>query len=133
LKISNEQNIINVVNKQLLKDGLGWGILLWFIGYLLGIILFMAVPKTLIGWVIMPVGIAITLWVLLKKVKAGPFSYYLKVAIIWTFVAVVFDYYFLVKVFKPEDGYYKLDVYLYYAFTFILPSVIGWYKTKIKK
>jgi glucan phosphoethanolaminetransferase (alkaline phosphatase superfamily) len=47
------------------------------------------------------------------------------VAIIWTIIAVAFDYIFLVKVFKPAGGYYKLDVYLYYIFTFILPVAAG--------
>jgi hypothetical protein len=41
----------------------------------------------------------------------------------------VFDYFLLVKVFKPVDGYYKLDVYLYYVLTFILPLIVGWRKS----
>ncbi len=41
---------------------------------------------------------------------------------------IIFDYFFLVKMFKPADGYYKLDVYLYYVLTFILPLVVGWGK-----
>lgn len=65
------------MSKQLLKYGLGWGIGLWLIGYLLGILLFAFVPSSLIGWIIMPVGVAITLWVLLKKIKGGSLQYYL--------------------------------------------------------
>lgn len=76
----------------------------------------------------MPIGTAITLWVLIKKVKADSLQYYLLLAVIWTLLAIVFDYFFLVKVFKPADGYYKLDVYLYYVLTFVLPLVIGWNK-----
>lgn len=79
----------------------------------------------------MPVGIIITLWVLLKKVKSNSFQYYLLLAFIWTLIAILFDYFFLVKVFKPNDGYYKLDVYLYYILTFILPLFAGWKKRKI--
>lgn len=120
------------MNKQLLKDTLGWGILLWLIGYVLGIILFMIMPPSMIGWIIMPLGTIITLWVLIKKVKANSLQYYLMLAIVWTLLAVVFDYFFLVKVFKPADGYYKLDVYLYYILTFVLPLIIGWRK-KIQK
>jgi len=116
------------MTKQLIKDGFGWGIGLWAIGYILGIVLFMAVPPALLGWVIMPIGIVITLWVLLKKIKATSFNYYFLLAIIWTLIAIVFDYFFLVKVFKPADGYYKLDVYLYYLVTFALPLVVGWRK-----
>lgn len=116
------------MNRQLLKDTLGWGFLLWLIGYGLGILLFTLVPLSLIGWIIMPIGTIITLWVLFKKVKGGSIKYFLLVGFVWTFIAIVFDYFFLVQAFKPADGYYKLDVYLYYALTFILPLIVGWRK-----
>lgn len=116
------------MNRQLLKDALGWGFLLWLIGYALGITLFSIVPISMIGWVITPIGIAIALWILFKKIKGDTFQYYFRLAIVWTLIAVVFDYFFLVKAFKPVDGYYKLDVYLYYALTFILPLIVGWRK-----
>ncbi len=116
------------MNKQLLKDALGWGVILWLIGYVLGIILFMIVLPSMIGWIIMPVGIVITLWVLLKKIKSTSFQYYLLLAVIWTLIAIIFDYLFLVKVFKPADGYYKPDVYLYYALMFATPLIVGWRK-----
>jgi hypothetical protein len=120
------------MNKQLILNTFGWGILLWFIGYLLGIVLFMAVPASLIGWVISPIGIAITVWVLFKKIKNKSLQYYLIIAVVWTVIAIVFDYFFLVKLFKPADGYYKLDVYFYYLSTFVLPLAVGWWKTKKK-
>lgn len=116
------------MDKQLIKDGLGWGILLWAIGYLLGIILFTLVPNFLIGWVIMPIGTIIALWVLFKRIKSPSIKYYFFLGIIWTVIAIVFDYLFLVKLLKPTDGYYKLDVYLYYALTFLLPVLVGWRK-----
>jgi hypothetical protein len=116
------------VNKQLLKDSLGWGVILWLIGYILGIVLFMLVPTSIVGWVIMPIGVAITLWVLLKKIKSNSVQYYLKLSIVWTIVAIILDYFLLVKVFKPVGGYYKPDVYLYYTLTFALPLIVGWRK-----
>ncbi len=119
-----------MVNKRFLFDSLGWGFILWLIGYILGIILFFVLPPSLIGWVITPIGIIITLWVLLKKVKSAAFQYYVMLAIVWTVIAVVFDYLFIVKAFNPADGYYKLDVYLYYALTFILPLCVGWWKNR---
>lgn len=117
------------MDKQLFKDGFGWGFLLWLIGYILGIILFIIVPSTMIGWVIMPIGIIIAFWVLSKKIKGNQIQRYLLISIIWTLVAIVFDYFFLVKLFKPADGYYKPDVYLYYALTFILPIIVGFRKS----
>ena len=116
------------MNKQLLKDSLGWGFVLWLIGYILGIILFFVLPPSLIGWFILPVGLIITLWVLLNKVKGDKLQYYLILAAVWTVIAVILDYFFIVKMLNPADGYYKLDVYLYYALTLITPLVIGWWK-----
>jgi hypothetical protein len=118
------------MNKQQLLDMFGWGIGLWLFGYVLGIVLFMVVPPTLIGWVLTPIGVAVTLWVLNKKIASKNFGYYLYLGFAWTAVAVVFVFLFLVMVFKPADGYYKLDVYLYYLLTFVLPVVAGWYKTR---
>ena len=92
----------------------------------------MLVPTHLIGWVLSPIATVITLWVLIKKVTGASLKYYIQIAIAWVFIAVLFDYFFLVKLLKPADGYYKLDVYLYYALMFILPVVVGWYKTRKK-
>ncbi len=110
---------------RLLRDALGWGLALWFIGYVLGVILLFALPVTLIGWVITPVGTALTLWVLLRQIGGGAFMHYLLIAVVWTAIAVLFDYLFIVRAFSPPDGYYKPDVYLYYALTFLLPLAIG--------
>lgn len=118
------------MKKTFLKDSLGWGILLWLIGYVLGMALFFVVPVNLLGWIIMPIGIIITLWVLMKKVKGTSLEYYFGLGIVWAIIAVVFDYLFLVQLLKPADGYYKLDVYLYYGITLLLPIIIGLVKTK---
>lgn len=116
------------MTKQFLKDALGWGLALWFVGYILGIVFFSVVPVAILGWAIMPIGILFTLWVLLKKVKHTSFQYYILLAVIWTIIAIVFDYFLLVKVFKPADGYYKLDVYIYYILTLTSPIIVGWKK-----
>jgi hypothetical protein len=44
------------MNKQFIKDAFGWGFILWLVGYGLGIILFMLVPLSMVGWIIMPIG-----------------------------------------------------------------------------
>ena len=119
---SNESCIkTKAMRKQFYIDAFFWGLVLWLIGYLLGMILFFVVPPDMIGWVILPIGIVITIWVLLKKIKGISFNYYLQLAIVWTLIAIVLDYLLIVKALNPADGYYKLDVYLYYALTFILP------------
>lgn len=118
------------MTKQFIKDAIGWGSGLWLIGYLLGIVLFMLVPANLIGWLLTPFATLITLWVLFKKVKGDTLRYYIMVALVWLAMAVVLDYLFLVSLLKPKDGYYKLDVYLYYALTLMLPMAVGWLKTR---
>jgi hypothetical protein len=117
------------VNKQFLKDALAWGFALWLIGYALGMILFALVPANLIGWIIMPIGTAITFWIAFKKVKGDTLQYYGLVAIVWLLIAVLGDYLFIVKALKPADGYYKPDVYLYYALTLVIPLIAGWRRT----
>jgi hypothetical protein len=109
-----------------------WGFMLWLFGYILGIIFFAFVPKDAIGWFVSPLGIIFMLWVLLKKIKREEFMCYFGLGLIWTVMAVALDYVFLVKLFKSAD-YYKLDVYVYYALTFILPIAVGWFKFKQAK
>ncbi len=116
------------MNKRLIKDAFGWGVLLWLIGYALGILFFTLLPPSAIGWVITPIGIAITVWVLLKKIKGDSLRYYLLIGLAWTAIAIVGDYLFIVRAFHPADGYYKLDVYLYYLLTLALPIAVGWWK-----
>lgn len=111
-------------NKQLLKDSLIWGLVLWLIGYVLSFILFFIVPPLMIGWIIAPIGTVITLLVLFKKIKNNNFKYYLILAIVWTLMAVILDYVFIVKLLNPV-GYYKPAVYLYYFLTFALPLFVG--------
>jgi len=109
------------MKKQFYIDAFGWGFVLWLIGYLLSMVLFFFIPTDMLGWVILPIGTIITLWVLFKKIRGNSFNYYLYLAIIWTLIAIVFDYLFIIKLLNPADGYYKLDVYLYYTLTLALP------------
>jgi hypothetical protein len=118
------------MNSSIYRVGLGWGSALWFAGYLLGFLFYFFVPPALIGWLVTPIGVALTLWVLFRKTMPMPFSRYLLVGFIWALIAVVFDYFFLVKLLNPADGYYKADVYLYYVLTFLLPVAVGWIKNR---
>ena len=117
------------MNQELAKGSLGWGFVLWLIGYVLGIALFFLLPPSVIGWVILPVGVVITLWVLMTRIHSDSLQHYAFIAAVWTVLAIVLDYVFIVKAFSSADGYYKLDVYLYYALTFALPLIAGVWKT----
>lgn len=112
---------------KIIRNNIFWGVMLWLFGYVLGIIFFAFVPKNLIGFAILPLGVALTLWVLFKKIERERFTCYIGVGVFWTIIAVILDYLLIVKLFSSPD-YYKLDVYLYYALTFILPILVGWYK-----
>jgi hypothetical protein len=68
-----------------------------------------------------------TLWVLLKKIKREKFMCYFGLGLIWTLMAVLLDYLFIVKLFQSTD-YYKADIYVYYGLTFVLPMAVGFYK-----
>lgn len=113
------------MNKGKLIDFLVWGILLWLFGYLLGIIFFIFIPAKLIGWVIMPFGILVTAWVLKTRIKDHRLQYFVALGLVWMLIAVLMDYLFIVKMLKPVGGYYKLDVYLYYLLTWLMPVILG--------
>ncbi len=117
------------MNRRFAKELLGWGVALWLVGYVLGIVLIGVVGTSLVGWLILPIGVAITCWVLVSKVRSDGIARYALLGVVWTLIAIVFDYIFIVATFHPADGYYKPDVFVYYALTFALPVLIGWWKT----
>jgi hypothetical protein len=108
-----------------LRDRFGWGVALWLVGYVLGIALYFVVPPSMIGWVLIPVGTLLTTAVLWTRVRARALEDFALIAVVWTAIAIAGDYLFIVRLLDPPDGYYKADVYLYYALTFVLPLLIG--------
>ena len=119
-----------MAKKRIFLQNLIWGFVLWLIGYVLGIVFFMIMPQNMIGWVIMPIGIVITLLVLLKRINRETFSAYLDVALVWTLMAIVLDFVFIALLFAAGASYYKVDVYIYYALTFALPLAVGAFKLR---
>ncbi len=115
--------------KKVFLNTVSWGFALWFFGYILGMVFYAFVPKEVLGWYIMPFGIFATLWVLIKKIKRDELMCYFGLGLIWTIMAIVLDYIFLVKLLNAT-GYYKPDVYLYYLLTFLIPIIVGWFKFK---
>ena len=113
------------MEKGSVRDVILWGFLLWLIGYGLGILLFAVVPAWTIGWYLLPVGVIVTTCVLWSRGPGRSFGYFLALALSWTAFAIVLDYFLIVKLFQPTDGYYKLDVYLYYVLTFVQPLIVG--------
>lgn len=116
--------------KQFIKEAFGWGLALWIFGYALSLMLFQLVSFSVIGWIITPIATAVTILVLVKKIKGDSIKYYLALGVVWSIIAIIFDYFFIVKAFNPADGYYKFDIFLYYALAFTLPLIVGWKKLK---
>ena len=92
------------MDRRFAKVLLGWGVALWLIGYILGIVLIAVVPTSLVGWVILPIGVAITCWVLVNQVRSEGLARYTLLGVVWTLIAIVFDYVFIVAAFHPADG-----------------------------
>lgn len=114
--------------KQFLNDTVVLGAAFWLIGYILGIILFLTPLAPVMGWILFvcltPVMVVVTFrWFSPRNL---PLAYFVQVAVIWTAIATVFDYFFIVRLFHPA-AYYQADVLLYYAVTFLVPAGTGWY------
>ena len=112
--------------KTILVDAPALGIFVWLIGYLAGIVLYFFLSPDILGWVLFAVFTPIVILLCYRRFgkRNESISYYAFVAAVWLIVAVVFDYSFLVKLLNPPV-YYKLDVYIYYLSTFLIPFLVG--------
>jgi hypothetical protein len=115
-----------------IKNTLFWGLILWLVGYIAGIVLFFVVPKDYIGWVITPLATLFTIWVIMYQVKRPELKCYFGLGVVWMVMAIVLDYLFIVLLFKSGSAYYKPDVLLYYFLTLTLPIGVGYWKYKHK-
>lgn len=113
--------------KTKLVDALGLGICFWLMGYVVSLILFFILPSSILGWVLLVIFTPICLYLsYLRFRKRGEgITYYLIIGVVWAIIAMILDYIFIVVAFHSQ-GYYKLDVFVYYATTFIIPLLIGW-------
>jgi hypothetical protein len=113
--------------KTKLVDALGLGFGIWLMGYIAGMVLFFLVPADLIGWILFVVFTPIALYIAYLRFgkRSEETAYYLMIAAAWTLIAIVLDYLFIVVALNSK-GYYKLDVFVYYATTFLVPLLIGW-------
>ncbi len=113
--------------KDWIKDTMGLGTLLWLFGYIASLVLFFTPFVNTMGWIITaiftPVTIVIT-WLWFRE-RDLPLLYFVKVGIIWTVIAIVLDYLFIVQLFQAT--YYETDVFVYYALTFLIPVGVGLY------
>lgn len=115
--------------KQWVKDTAGLGIAFWLIGYLASLVLFFTPYAATMGWILTaiftPVTIVIT-WLWFRWREHLPVQYYAGVGVAWMLIAVAFDFLFIVMLFQATT-YYKPDVFVYYALTFLIPVAAGLY------
>jgi hypothetical protein len=105
----------------IVRDVIGWGVGLWLFGYILGFVFYGLLPPALIGWYVMPLGIAATVLALWRWVTPTSWPEAAMLGLGWCVIAIVLDYLGIVTLLNPPDGYYKLDVYVYYLITLLLP------------
>jgi len=115
-----------MVSREFIVDALGIGSALWLAGYLSSILLYFFMPKHLIGWVLFMVFAPVTVYVACWRFRGRDrgLRYFLAVAAVWTLIAMVLDYFLIVRLFSATD-YYQIDVCLYYAVTFLIPVGVG--------
>lgn len=119
------QRISGVSAREKIVDAIAVGAVLWAIGYAVAIILFLFVPVAMIGWIVLPLMTPVTVYAAQARLKTGmkSVSYAFVVAATWASIAVAFDYIFLVSAFNVQN-YYDLDVFVYYALTFLIPVAV---------
>ena len=107
-------------------DTVGWGIILWAAGYILGMMLFAFVSPAIIGIIISIIMFPVTIYVAWRQLRQSnqAKSYFFLVGLVWATIAIVFDYVFLVKAFSPEN-YYDADIFVYYSTAFLIPVIVG--------
>jgi len=117
--------------KKWMKDTAGLGTVLWVIGYLASLVLFFSPFAGVMGWILLaiftPVTIAIVWWWFRKRERLL-LRYYAGVGVAWVLIAIVLDYLFIVVLFQAN--YYGIDVFVYYAVTFLIPVGIGMFLNK---
>jgi hypothetical protein len=119
--------------KQWIKDTAGLGTVLWLVGYLASLALFFSPLAGIMGWILLaiftPLTVAITWWWFRQR-ESLSLQYYTGVGVAWMLIAVVLDYLFIVLLFQAT--YYGVDVFVYYAVTFLIPVGVGLYLIRIR-
>jgi hypothetical protein len=108
------------------REGLGFGVLLWLLGFVLGMVFFPFVEPKYLGIpilaILLPATAGVSYW-RLRKPRLSP-DLVLVVATTWLLIALLFDFLFIVTLFGTTN-YYDLDLAVYYVGTFLLPLLVG--------
>ena len=113
--------------QQLVKDTAVLGTALWLIGYFASLVLFFTPYAGVMGWILITVFTPVTFviaWVWFRKRRSLPLQYFAGVGVAWMLIAIVLDFLFIVLLFRASN-YYQIDVFVYYAVTFLIPVCVG--------
>jgi uncharacterized membrane protein YfcA len=114
-------------------DTLGFGFLVWLVIYFMGflIVLIPGYPASILTpSVLIPLTVLFALvtaafaFFRFRKRQGISWSYALLIGYTWTGIAILLDYVFIVLLFNART-YYRLDVFLYYAITLIVPTGVA--------
>lgn len=123
---------------QQFTDTVGFGFLLWFIGYLMGffIITIPGYPEIMMNPMILaPFSLlggfvtAAFAYIRFRKRAKVNWQYALLLGISWSAVAVILDFIFIVLLFNAQ-GYYRLHIFIYYAITLVVASASAKYSSQ---
>ncbi len=115
------------MKKHSLIDTFVYGLVLWVIGFALGMALFPFVDVSIMGWFIMPVVLIVALILAVRmrrRRSAAPVSYFIGVGVVWVMVSLILDYLILVQAYNAE-GFYDTDIVIYYVGMFLIPIVVS--------
>lgn len=111
------------MKKYALVDTLIYGLVIWLVGFVLGMVLFPFVEISVMGWILMPVTLIVALLLSLRirrKRSAGAVSYFIGVGLSWVALSLILDYAILVKGYDAEN-FYDVDIIIYYVGVLLIP------------
>ncbi len=114
------------MNKKHIIDTLGYGLMYWMIGFILGMIFLIFVPIRYVGWPILAIMFPLMIFLTMVRFEARtkPIYYYFVTGFVWLGVIALLDYLIVMKGFGNMQ-YYDFDLYLTYALILIIPITYG--------
>jgi len=123
---------------QKLVDTIGFGFLMWLIGYFMGFFIItipgypevMTIPVILTAFSL-AVGLvtAAFAYVRFRKRREVSWIYAFLVGITWTILAIILDFILIVLLFNAPS-YYRSHIFIYYAITLVVPSAVAKYSSR---
>lgn len=115
------------MKKYALVDTLVYGLVIWLVGFVLGMVLFPFVEISVMGWILMPVTLIVALFLSMRirrKRSAAAVSTFIGVGLSWVALSLILDYAILVKGYSAEN-FYDVDIIIYYIGVLLIPIIVS--------